>query len=54
MTCEMPLQFCTDRKSWQHVSNVSVPILNIFGIQVPLGNADFHKEQYRACSLSSR
>lgn len=49
--CLLPLQYCTDRKEWVHVSNETVPILNVYGIQVPLGNSDFHKEFYRACRL---
>ena len=31
-----------------------MPILSVFGLQVALGNANFHKETYRACVLSDR
>jgi hypothetical protein len=51
MKCLLPYQHCTDRKQWIHVSNDSLPILNIYGIQIPLGNSDFHKESFRACHL---
>eukprot|EP01040_Poterioochromonas_malhamensis_P011509 gene11509-12548_t len=49
--CLLPLQYCEERKAWVHVSNTSVEVLNIYGIQVPLGNSDFHRESYRACEM---
>jgi hypothetical protein len=49
--CLLPLQHCTDRKNWIHVSNESLPVINIYGIDVPLGNSDFHRESYRACRI---
>ncbi len=51
MQCCLTRQHCTDRKEWMHVSNTSVPIVQIYHIQVPLGNADFHRENYRGCKL---
>ena len=52
MQCCLTRQFCTDRAEWTHVSNVStVPVVQIYHIQVPLGNADFHRESYRGCRL---
>jgi hypothetical protein len=54
LSCCVPRQKCTDRKDWVHVSNASsLPVLNIYGIQVPLGNSNFHAETYRACRLSN-
>lgn len=52
MTCCMPRQNCRERKDWMHVGNTSVPAVNIYGLEVPLGNNDFHAERYRACTLS--
>ena len=52
MTCCMPRQNCRERKQWLHVSNVSVSSINVYGLEVPLGNNNFHAETYRACVLS--
>jgi hypothetical protein len=52
MQCCMPRQHCTERKDWRHMSDPRVEVLNIFGIQTALGNADFHKESYRTCTLN--
>lgn len=51
MACCMPRQNCWERNNWKHVKTTDVPILDIFGLQVPLGNANFHKEEYRYCKL---
>lgn len=51
MQCCLPRQHCTERNDWRKVSNTSVPVVNIFGLQVPLGNSNFHSEMYRACVL---
>lgn len=51
MQCCLPRQHCTERKKWLHMSDPGVKILNIFGIQTALGNADFHRESYRTCEL---
>lgn len=51
MQCCMPRQHCTERKEWRHMSDPRVAVVNIFGIQTALGNADFHKESYRTCTL---
>ncbi len=54
MHCCLPRQHCTERKNWMHVSNASaLSLLNIYGIQVPLGNSNFHAETYRACALTN-
>jgi hypothetical protein len=52
MQCCMARQHCTDRKDWKHISDAAVRIVNIFGIQTALGNADFHRESYRTCALN--
>jgi hypothetical protein len=51
MQCCLPRQHCTERKKWLHIKDPGVKIVNIFGIQTVLGNADFHKESYRTCEL---
>lgn len=51
MNCCLPRQNCRDRKTWLKVSNETIPILNIYGLQVPLGNTNFHEETYRGCQL---
>lgn len=51
MQCCLRRQHCTDRHDWQKVSNESVPVLKVFGLQVPLGNSNFHAETYRYCTL---
>ncbi len=51
LSCCLPRQNCVERKEWVHVSNTSLPVLNIYGIQVPLGNSNFHAESYRGCVL---
>lgn len=50
-SCCAPRQFCQERKSWISIKNESVPILNVYGIQVALGNNNFHLESFRACKL---
>lgn len=53
MKCEMPLQFCpNDRSTWIHLSNRAVPVLNIYGLQVPLGNCEYFHQRYRPCQLT--
>jgi len=39
------------RQDWLHVRNTSVVVANVFGLQVPLGNNNFHAETYRTCVL---
>lgn len=53
MSCCLPRQECRERKTWESIKNASaVPILSIYGIQVPLGNSNFHAESYRFCKLT--
>jgi hypothetical protein len=51
ISCCMPRQNCNERKSWISIKNHSVPVLNIYGLDVALGNANFHRELYRSCKL---
>lgn len=53
MSCCMPRQNCKDRKTWISVSDTNVNIINIFGLQVPLGNMNFHEEKLRSCTLKN-
>ena len=41
------------REDWLHVRNTTVEVGNIFGLQVPLGNNNFHAETYRSCTLDA-
>jgi hypothetical protein len=49
--CCMPRQNCVNRNHWVPLANSSVPIVTVFGLHVPLGNANFLKENYRACRI---
>ena len=51
--CCLPRQHCVERKSWISIKNHSVPIIQLFGLQIALGNINFHEEKFRACSLST-
>ena len=51
MSCCMPRQHCTERHSWVSIQNESVPVVNIHGLPVALGNINFHEERLRACLL---
>lgn len=52
MTCCLQRQNCNGRKEWSSITNPAVPLLNIFGLQVALGNVNFHLEVYRPCQLN--
>ena len=52
MNCCIERQGCAERDNWVSVKNGSVPIVNIYGFQVPLGNTNFHAETYRTCVLN--
>ena len=51
-SCCMPRQNCQERKTWVPIANSSVPIINYYGLYVPLGNVNFLAESFRACTLS--
>jgi hypothetical protein len=52
LSCCMPRQNCGERKSWRKLADPSVPIVNVHGLYVPLGNVNFLEESFRACTLS--
>lgn len=52
-SCCLTRQNCRNRNDWVAVSNKSVSFINIFGLDVALGNTNFHKESYRACKISN-
>ena len=52
-SCCMPRQNCGERKSWRSIKDDNVPIINYYGLYVPLGNVNFLDEKYRFCSLDS-
>lgn len=52
MNCCLERQNCGNRKSWLSVKDSRVPVLNIYGLYVPLGNANFFEETYRTCNLN--
>jgi len=45
------INLCQIRAEWVYVSNESVPVMNIYGLQVPLGNSHFKIEKYRHCLI---
>ncbi len=51
--CCMNRQNCqrriTQRRHWVDVSHSSVPVIEIYGLFVPLGNSDFLHYKYHAC-----
>ena len=53
MSCCMPRQNCVERKTWVSVKNQSAPIVNVYGLQVALGNLNFFEEKLRACVMHS-
>jgi hypothetical protein len=52
-SCCMERQNCQDRKTWQNLAHPSVPVIDYYGLYVPLGNVNFLDERYRACTLTS-
>jgi len=51
-SCCMERQNCKDRKTWKHVSDPDVPVINYHGLYVPVGNINFLAESYRYCRMS--
>lgn len=45
-------EFSIDGNEFQHVSDASIPVVNYYGLPVPLGNGGFYGEFYRPCSLT--
>jgi hypothetical protein len=52
-SCCMPRQNCVERKTWLPIKDTRVPIINYYGLYVPLGNVNFLDESFRACKLGS-
>jgi len=50
-SCCIPRQNCQERKTWKHVAHESIPVINYYGLFVPLGNVNFLTESYRGCKL---
>jgi len=49
--CCMQRQNCRERKNWLPLRDPKVPIINYYGLYVPLGNVNFLAEQYRHCTI---
>ena len=52
-SCCMPRQNCEERKTWKPIADPSVPVVNYYGLYIPLGNVNFLDELYRTCTLTS-
>ena len=50
-SCCLERQNCVERKSWRNIKDPLVPIINYYGLYVPLGNVNFLREDYRYCKL---
>lgn len=50
-SCCLPKQRCTSRAAWVPIKSPAVPIVEIYGLNVALGNTNFLKESLRACEL---
>mmetsp|Transcript_8776 Transcript_8776/g.19256 ORF Transcript_8776/g.19256 Transcript_8776/m.19256 type:complete len:454 (-) Transcript_8776:395-1756(-) len=51
--CCLPRQNCVDRKDWLPLKDPRVPVINFYGLLVPLGNVNFLQESFRSCSLGN-
>lgn len=51
LNCCMPRQNCVTRSTWVSPMDKALSFLQIFGLQVALGNCNFHAESFRACKL---
>lgn len=52
-SCCIQRQNCMDRKTWVSLKDSKVPIINYYGLYIPLGNVNFLDEMYRSCDMSS-
>ena len=50
-SCCLPRQNCQERKTWLPIADPGVPVINYYGLYVPLGNVNFLAESYRSCKL---
>jgi hypothetical protein len=51
-SCCLPRQNCQERQTWLSIANPDLPVINYYGLYVPLGNVNFLNEEYRGCQLS--
>ncbi len=51
-SCCLERQNCVERKTWKVLREPDVPIINYYGLYVPLGNVNFLAESYRYCKLT--
>ena len=51
-SCCLPRQNCQERKTWLSVFDPNLPVINYYGLYVPLGNVNFLNEEYRGCVMS--
>lgn len=51
-SCCLPRQNCQERKTWLSVHDPNLPVINYYGLYVPLGNVNFLNEEYRGCVMS--
>ncbi len=54
MSCCMPRQNCDNRLDWGSIKTHKAPVLSIYDISVPLGNANFLQELYHGCVLHNQ
>jgi hypothetical protein len=40
-SCCLPRQSCTERKTWRPLADPTIPVINYYGLYVPLGNVNF-------------
>jgi hypothetical protein len=40
-SCCLPRQNCEERKTWRPLNDPSIPVINYYGLYVPLGNVNF-------------
>jgi len=50
-SCCLQRQNCVERKTWYNIKDAHVPIINYYGLYVPLGNVNFLDEKYRSCNI---
>jgi hypothetical protein len=50
-SCCLQRQNCVERKTWYSIKDQHVPVINYYGLYVPLGNVNFLDEKYRSCKI---
>jgi hypothetical protein len=51
-SCCLERQNCASRRNWKELAQPEVPVIDYYGLYVPLGNVNFLLESYRPCTLS--